>query len=345
MATQKSGGTKKSTIKPVAKPVTKPKAAAKPARPKKAATLEYVFGDITVSCTNEHRVMFPDDNITKAEVIGHYHRVADVMLPEVRDRPLSVERFTGSIAQGGFFMKHYQKHYPDWLDSVTLGTKTRVTYPVIHDAAGLVYMANQGSIAMHIGTSRQHTQDTPDLLVFDLDPPEGNFEIVRKTAKLFKELFESVGLRAFVKTTGGKGLHVVAPLDSTGTYDEVRTVCSRMARIMCARHPDVVTLEVSKKARAGRLYLDLMRNVLGATMVAPYSLRGRPGAPVSAPIKWKELDAKGFAANAIKLRDMPERLETVGDPWAKLRETEGSIEAVAAALDELDDELPADDDE
>lgn len=313
-------------------------AAPKPAaRSKKAATLEYVFGDITVACTNEDRVMFPAEGITKAEVIGHYHRVADVMLPEVKNRPLSVERFTKSIAEGGFFMKHYQKHYPEWLDSVTLDTKTAVTYPVVQNTAGLVYMANQGAIAMHVGTSRCDAQDTPDLLVFDLDPPEGNFEIVRQTAKLLRALFEELELPAFVKTTGGKGLHVVAPLDGTASFDEVRTVCHRMAKLLCARHPDLVTLEVSKKARAGRLYLDLMRNVLGATMVAPYSLRGRPGAPVSAPIEWSELDKKGFAANRITLRDMKKRLEKVGDPWATLREREGSIEAVAAALDELDD--------
>lgn len=316
--------------KAVATPAPKPRA-------KKAATLEYVFGDITVSCTNEDRVMFPAEGITKAEVIGHYHRVADVMLPEVRNRPLSVERFTKSIAEGGFFMKHYQKHYPEWLDSVTLDTKTAVTYPVVQNAAGLVYMANQGAIAMHVGTSRCDAQDTPDLLVFDLDPPEGNFELVRQVAKILRELFEELGLGAFVKTTGGKGLHVVAALDATGTYDEVREVCHRIAKLLCARHPDLVTLEVSKKARAGRLYLDLMRNVLGATMVAPYSLRGRPGAPVSAPIEWAELDGKGFSANGIELRDMKKRLAKVGDPWAKLREREVSIEAVAAALDELDE--------
>lgn len=280
--------------------------------------------------------MFPDSGITKAEVIAHYHRVADVMLPEVRNRPLSVERFTKSIAEGGFFMKHYQKHYPEWLDSVTLDTKTAVTYPVVQNTAGLVYMANQGSIAMHVGTSRCDAQDTPDLLVFDLDPPDGRFDLVRFAALEIKALCDSVDLPTFVKTTGSKGLHVVVPLDGRAMFGEAMALANRMAKILCARHPDKLTQEFYKKDRKGRLYLDVMRNALGATIIAPYSLRGKPGAPLSAPIEWEEVEDEALKANGFTLRNIRDRLEVLGDPWSNLRHREASVDDADAMLTRID---------
>jgi bifunctional non-homologous end joining protein LigD len=298
--------------------------------------VEYVFGELTVACTNVDRVVFPAEGITKGELLAYYRDVADLMVPELRGRPLTVVRYTKGIAHGGFFQKHYQKHFPAWLDHVTAGTKTRVDYPIVDRAAGVVYMANQGSIEFHVWTSRKDALDRPDMLVFDLDPPDGRFDLVRRTAGLLRALFEQLGLPAFVKVTGSKGMHVVAPIDDAATFDEVGALATRIGAVLCRRHPDILTMEFYKKDRKGRLFVDVMRNAIGATLVAPYSLRGRPGAPVSAPIAWSELDDPGLCADGIRLRDLRARLDRRGDPWAAFRARTGSVDRVTRALSALE---------
>ena len=300
-------------------------------------SLEYIFDDITIACTNVDRVMFPETGVTKAELIAYYHQIADHMLPELRDRPVSVERYTKGIDRGGFFQKHFQKHFPDWLGRAELGSKTKVVYPIVDSTAGLVYLANQGSIAFHVWTSRKDTPEYPDLLVFDLDPPEGRFDLVRETALHLRDLFEELELPAFVKTTGGKGLHVIAPTDGRATYGEVMQLCNKISALLCKRHPDKVTSEFYKKDRKGRLYLDVMRNALGATIIAEYSVRGRPGAPISAPITWAEVSDPKMAPNGFKLRDMRKRLDKRGDPWSALRAKLGSVDTADAALDDIEE--------
>jgi bifunctional non-homologous end joining protein LigD len=299
--------------------------------------VEFVFGEITVAGTHLDRVMFPADGITKGELLAYYRDVADLMMPELRGRPVTVVRYTKGIDQGGFFQKHYQKHFPAWLDHVAAGSKTRVDYPIVDNAAGLVYLANQGAIEFHVWTSRKDALDRPDMLVFDLDPPEGRFDLVRQAAQLLRALFEQLGLPAYVKTTGSKGLHVIAPLDDAATSDEVGALTTRIAALLCRRHPDLLTMEFYKKDRRGRLFVDVMRNAIGATLVAPYSLRGRAGAPLSAPIEWSEVDDPALRADGIRLRDLRERLDRRGDPWRSLRAAPGSVASVQRALDALTD--------
>jgi len=304
-----------------------------------ARTVEYVFGEITVACTHIDRVMFPGDGITKGDVLAYYRDVADLMVPELRGRPLSVVRYTKGIAERGFYQKHFQKHFPAWLDHVAAGSKTIVDYPIVDAPAGVVYLANQGSIEFHIWTSRKDALRQPDLLVFDLDPPEGGFELVRRTAVILRELFAQLDLPAFVKTTGSKGLHVVAPLDRAATFDEAGALGTRIAALLCRRYPDLMTMELYKKERRGRLFLDVMRNAIGATLVAPYSLRGRPGAPVSAPIEWPELEDPGLRADGFRLRELRDRLDRRGDPWRSMRAIVGSVARAASALDALAPEV------
>jgi len=297
--------------------------------------VDCVFGELTVACTNVDRVVFPADGITKGDVLAYYRDVADLMVPELRGRPLSVVRYTKGIAKGGFFQKHYQKHIPAWLDHVTAGTKTRVDYPIVDTAAGVVYMANQGAIEFHICTSRNDALDRPDLLVLDLDPPDGRFDLVRRAARLVRELFEALGLPAFVKLTGSKGMHVIAPLDDAATFDEVSALGTRIGALLCRRHPEILTMEFYKKDRKDRLFVDVMRNAIGATLVAPYALRGRPGAPLSAPIEWSDVDDAALTADGIRLRDVRAWLDRRGDPWRDLRARSGSVAGAARALDRL----------
>jgi bifunctional non-homologous end joining protein LigD len=294
--------------------------------------VEYTFGDITVACTNVDRIVFPDSGIAKREVLAYYKRVADLMLPELRDRPLSMERFTKPITSGGFFQKHAQKHFPPWIDRVRLGGKTVVEYPVASSAAALVYLANQGGVAFHIWTSRTATPMNPDTVVFDLDPPDGKFDLVREVARLLHELLDELALPSFVKTTGSKGLHVVVPTDGVAGYDQVHELCGAVAKLFCARFPELVTIEFYKKDRKGRLYFDTGRNTAGATFIAPWSLRGKPGAPISAPITWPEIEDPALRPDGIRLRDFEARFAAHGDPWFGFRSKPGSV---AAALRKL----------
>jgi bifunctional non-homologous end joining protein LigD len=297
-----------------------------------ARAIELQIDDVVISCTNVDRVVFDDSSITKGEIISFYRDVSDLMLPELRGRPLTLERFTKGIAAGGFFQKHWQKHYPAWLNRVEAGGKTRVTYPICDTPADLVYFANQGAIALHVWTSRTRDLERPDVVVFDLDPPDGRFAAAAEAARWVREQLSALALPAFVKTTGGKGLHVVAPLDGTATFGEVSALADGICKRLCARHPDRLTMEFYKKDRGERLFLDTMRNAPGATFVAAYSLRGRPSAPVSAPITWEELEHPDLRSDAITLRTLPAWLDRRGDPWRDLRAHEGSATAALAAL-------------
>lgn len=291
--------------------------------------MEYVFGDISIKCSNVDRVMFPDIGITKGELIAYYDDVAAVMVPELRGRPLTLERFTKGIAGGGFFQKHAQKHFPAWIERVELGAKVKVDYPLCDSRAALVYFANQGAVAFHVWTSRKDAPYHPDEIVFDLDPPEGRFDLVIRAAHILRELCDSLELPCFVKSSGSKGLHVVAPVDAADGYDKVDALCGAIARRVCGDHPDLFTTEFYKKDRHGRLFLDTMRNTYGATVVAAYSVRGKPGAPVSAPLTWSEVGGD-LEPGRFRLRDIRARLDARGDPWQRLRERAGSA---TAALD------------
>lgn len=295
-------------------------------------TQSIVVDGIAIALTNQARVVFPDCGITKGDIVAYYGDVADVMLPELRGRALTIERVTKNIEAGGFYQKHWQKHYPDWIDRVTLGGKTVVTYPVCDSRAALVYLANQGALALHVITSRKQALHRPDLVVFDLDPPDGGFDLVRRTARILHEVLGELGLPAFVKTTGSKGLHVVAPLDNTATFDEVGALCHGLAVLLTTRHPDLVTTEFYKKDRKGRLYFDTARNMLGATFVAAYSLRTKPGAPVSMPIEWHEVDDARVRPDGFTLQNARQRLAEHGDAWRTLRDRPGSAASALRAL-------------
>ena len=286
----------------------------------------------TIECTNTDRVVFPEVGVTKGDVIEYYSDLADIMVPELHGRPLTIERYTKGLAGGGFFQKHVQKHYPPWIERVTLGAKTIVTYPLCNSAAALVYFANQGALAFHVWTSRESSPTQPDLIVFDLDPPDGGFELVRQTALILHESLDEIGLPAFVKTTGSKGLHVVAPLDGEDDFDDVTTLGHELGKVLAAKHPKLVTMEFYKKDRGGRLYFDAMRNTAGATFVAAYSLRGKPTAPVSAPIEWDELNDKKLRADSFTLLTIRERLAKHGDPWRTLRKHPGSATKALSRL-------------
>jgi bifunctional non-homologous end joining protein LigD len=290
---------------------------------------------MSIKLSNLERLVFPADGITKGDVVAYYQDVAGLMLPELRRRPLTIERFTKSIDDGGFYQKHAQKHYPPWIERIELGGKTRVAYPLCDSADAVVYFANQGALTFHVMTSRADAPDHPDQLVFDLDPPEDGFELVRRVARLLHELLASVALTPFVKTSGSKGLHVVAPLDGADDFHVIGHLASAVAARLCRLHPDLVTIEFYKADRRGRLFLDTMRNAPGATVVAAYSLRPRAGAPLSMPITWPDVDDPALRPDGFRLRELRAHVDARGDAWRDLRASVGSAQVALRSLEKL----------
>ena len=282
-------------------------------------------GRRTVALSKPDKVLFPDDGLTKADLAAYYRRVARRMVPQLRGRPLMLERHPAGIEDRGFMQKDTPGHVPDWVRRVELPKEGgSVDYTVCDDAATLVYLAGQGCVTLHRFLSRVprepgSAQDAagaarrPDRLVFDLDPPGSGFAPVRRAARRLRGLLDELELPSSVMTTGSRGLHVVVPLLAREDVDELRAFARDAADLLAARHPAELTTEVRKAARRGRLYLDVQRNAYAQTAVAPYAVRSLPGAPVAAPVSWDDVDDPGLTARRWTLTSVDGLLAS--DPW------------------------------
>ena len=278
---------------------------------------EIRVGGRTITVTHGDRVVFPQTGITKGEIVEHYARVASLMLPHVRGRPVMLQRFPGADGNATIYQKAIPSHFPDWIHRVTVpkvgGT---VTHVVADDAATLVYIANQGSITPHVWLSRVDHLDQPDRMIIDLDPGAGGVEDARFAAHLARELMIEAGLVPYLMATGSRGYHVVVPLRPVAPFEEVRAVAFGLAEVLARRAPDRLTTEFHKANRGGRLFLDCNRNAYAQTAVPVYSIRPKPGAPIAVPIGWDELDSTD--PDAWTVRTIRERLANVPNPWHNL---------------------------
>ena len=274
-------------------------------------------GDVDI--TNPDKAMFPDVGLTKADLVGHYERVAPLMLPIVADRPLTLERYPNGVAEPGFMQKNAGKHFPENIRRVAVDRRDGGTtnYPAISETESLAYLANQGTITFHIWTSRLPDLDRPDHLIIDLDPELGDLEVVRSVTRLTGDLLASFGLASLPLATGSKGFHVWAPIVPDHPFAAVSLVARALAGLIVLEAPDDATTEFLKRERAGRVFIDWLRNHRGASVVAPYSLRPRSRAPVATPISWDELPTT--APDAWTLETIVERLAlppTLPEPQA-----------------------------
>jgi len=254
---------------------------------------EITVGGITVPITHPDKVLFPADGITKADLARYYADVAGRMLPWLRDRPITMVRYPDGLDGQRFFQKNAPSYFPDWIRRVRLGKEGgEVEHAVCDKPATLVYLANQACIEIHGFTSRVDKLDAPDQVVFDFDPPDGKrFAEVRRAALWARDLLDGeLGLTSFVRTTGGRGLHVHVGLNRRADFEEVREFAHRVAEMLARRHPDAITAEQRKDKRGDRIYADVMRNAYAQTVVASYGVRGRPGAPVATPLNWAEVE-------------------------------------------------------
>jgi bifunctional non-homologous end joining protein LigD len=297
-------------------------------------TLQVDGHDIKVSKLDKE--LFPEDHFRKGDMLDHYRAVAHVMLPHLAGRPLTLRRFPDGIANAGFFQKHASDYFPDWIRVEDLeADEGPVGYVVCDDEATLLYLANQATIEFHIWPSTVDKPKHPDRLVVDIDPPAGvEVATLRDLARRSRKLYTELGLTPYVQATGGRGFHVVAPLDRSADFRFVRDLAGDIADRLAAADPDLLTTAQRKQKRGDRIFLDVNRNGYGQTFVAPYSLRARPGAPVTTPLDWSELSrATPNGHNAASLR---KRLAQKGDPWAGMNDHATAASAVRERLDALD---------
>lgn len=276
-----------------------------------------------VKLTHPEREIWPGDGITKRELYDYFGAIAEVMLPHVRQRPVSMQRFRGSIEDGGFFMKEVPKGAPDWVATVEVPKRTRppgvVHHVLANDRETLQWLAQQGCVTPHVFTARADRLDRPDRLVVDLDPSREDFAAVRHAAQVVGEGLRAAGLEPFAMVTGSRGIHVVAPLKRTRSTEDVYAWIRAFAAELAERHPDALTTEFYKNKRDDRIYLDVARNGPAQTVVPPYAPRPRPHAPVATPLRWEELADDDLRPDGWTLRTIGARLDDLGgDPWAEI---------------------------
>jgi bifunctional non-homologous end joining protein LigD len=288
---------------------------------------------IEVQITHADRLVFPADEITKGDIVDYHAEIADVMVPHLKGRPLTVWRYPRGIDDQGFVQQDFSDSLPEWMGRVEVAKEGgTVVHPTADRPEALRWLANQNCLTLHAWLSRRDALDVPDRVVFDLDPSGGDFAVVRATARAVADVLDELGLVSYVQTTGSRGLHVVTPIKGDAEFDVVRQFARDVAEVVAADDPAHRTIEMRKANRGDRVYLDVMRNAYAQTAVAPYAVRARRGAPVATPLEWDELDRRGLRADRFTIHDIPKRVAESGDPWADLRRRARSLTRPAQRL-------------
>jgi bifunctional non-homologous end joining protein LigD len=283
--------------------------------------------------THPDKVLFPDDGITKGELAAYYEAIAPVMLPHIRRRPVTMERYPLGLGGQSFWQKDVSKGFPDWLQRVEVPKKGgTVHHLLVSDTRSLLWMANQNTITPHVWVSRAPKLYDPDVCVFDLDPAEEDAEVLRAATLAVRDLLHELGLPSWVKTSGSKGFHIVVPLDGKANTEAVAGFADAVGSALVARDPKHLTREFSKADRGGRILVDTGRNGYSATFAAAYAVRARPGAPVSAPCTWEEIERGQVEPRSFTLRNMAARIAAVGDLWSDLLRRKRSIRRASELL-------------
>ena len=293
--------------------------------------------------THPEKILFPDAGITKGELASYYETIAPVMLPHLRRRPITMERFHRGISSPGFFQKDVSKGFPEWLERVEVpkhgGT---VHHPIANDKRSLLWLANQNSITIHVWPSRTPNLYYPDICIFDLDPStEDDLETLVRCSLNLRDFLAELGLPSWIKTSGSKGFHIAVPLDGKSDFGAVARFTHIVGKIMVKRDPDHLTQEFHKVDRGGRILVDTGRNGYSATYAATYTVRAKPGAPVSAPCTWEELETRDVGPKTFTLRTMAQRISEVGDLWADLHKKKLSLKRPIERLQKLSTDYTA----
>jgi bifunctional non-homologous end joining protein LigD len=291
-----------------------------------------------VNLTSADRVLFPDDGITKGDLFEYYGRVGEALVPHLRNRPFTMKRYPHGITGEVFFQKQAPKHLPSWLKTRQFRTHPReggsrlVDFALVNSTDAVLFMVQNNCIDMNAWYSRVDKPHRPDFVLFDLDPPDeqDGFELAIEVAHLIHELLDEVGLPGYVKTSGADGIHVVAPITRRSSFEQTYQFAERASRLLEQRHPGKLTTQWLKKKREGVL-VDHRQNGWGKTIASVYSVRPKPGAPVSTPLHWKEL------TSSVRPRDFTmqvalDRIDRHGDLFAAVLEDPRPLAPAAKAL-------------
>jgi bifunctional non-homologous end joining protein LigD len=270
-----------------------------------------------VRLTHLDKVLYPDDGITKRDVVEYYVRMAPRMLPWLAERAAVLTRYPEGIAGEGFYAKDAPQGTPSWVRMAPRYSDTadrEVHYIVIQDVQTLIWVANLAALEIHVPLARIDSPDSPDVIFFDIDPePPAGFGGAKEAAFLLKDALADNGMASYPKTSGKKGLHVLVPVEHPATFAKTRAFAHAMGRVIAQKGKGIVS-EASESQRAGTVFMDFLQNSHGKTMICPYGLRAAPGAPVSTPLSWKELESVS-RPESFNIRNIPSRKE---DPWADL---------------------------
>lgn len=288
--------------------------------------------------SNPAKIFWPQDLLTKADLFRYYEEVGDILLPYLIDRPQTLKRFPNGIDDKGFYQKNVGKTLPTWFSTITLKSESEdrnITYAVAQNIESILYLANLGCIEFHPWNSRVNSIDRADYAVIDLDPGEkSSFKEVTHTARVLHDILSSIGTPHYCKTSGATGLHVYIPLGSRYTHEQVRHFSEIIVTLLWRNLPQITSLERNPEHRKDKVYLDYLQNRKGQTVIAPYSLRALPGAPVSTPLLWDEV-TETLNPHKFTIKTIGERIKKVGDIWSGVVSPGVDLRGVLARLEAL----------
>jgi bifunctional non-homologous end joining protein LigD len=299
-------------------------------------------GKRVVRLSSPGRVLFPDVGVTKGDLFDYYSAVAPVLVPHLRNRPFTMKRYREGATGGFFFQKDAPKGMPEWIPTRRFRTWPRegdsriVAFPLVNDELALLWMVQMHCIDMNAWYSRVDKPDLPDFVLFDLDPPDGGFRLAVEVAHLVRGLMDEVGLASYVKTSGADGIHVLVPVTRRSDHEATRDFAERAAELLETRHPGVVTTQWRKAKRRG-VFLDARQNGWGKTIASVYSVRPKPGAPVSTPLRWEEL-TDDVEPRDFGMTEARERIERHGDLFLPVLDEPQALAPARRALAKLTSE-------
>jgi bifunctional non-homologous end joining protein LigD len=297
-----------------------------------------------VRLSSAERVLFPRDRVTKGDLWDYYEAVAPVLVPHLRGRPFTMKRFREGAAAPSFFQKNAPKGMPDWIPTRRFRTFPRegesrlVDFPLVNDELALLWMVQMHCIDMNAWYSRVDRPERPDFVLFDLDPPDGGFGLGVRVAHLVRGVLEELGLESYVKTSGAEGVHVLVPITRRSTFEDTREFADGVATVLAERHPGIVTTEWRKAKRRG-VFLDARQNGWGKTIASVYSVRPKPGAPVSTPLRWNEL-TEDVSPRDFGMAEALLRIERHGDLFRPVLDEPQALAPARRELERLSRRSP-----
>lgn len=287
----------------------------------------------TVQITHPDKIFFPEPGLTKKDLVYYYNEVSELILPYLKDRPLHILRYPNGIRGASFYQKHLQDEEPANFEFIAMpGREGELPYFICKNRPGLLHLINLGSIDLHIWFSRKQSLEYPDWIAWDLDPKQASFTKVIKVAKEIGKILHGIGLTSFVKTSGKSGLHILVPVRPDYTYEQTRMFSESIARIVAHEFASIATVERNIESRGDRVYIDYLQNRRGQTLVAPYAVRPVPGASVSMPLEWEELD-NNLSVEMFTMKNAMERISNKGDIFQDVLKTKQQLETAIQKLE------------